>query len=313
LRARRGSDPLAVPAATDAAAQQEEVESESVLADGLSKSKGKAPLSRRQKALTIGGIGATLVLASAIWWVITDKRKAHVNVQAKPGAVVMIDGKRSGTVALDGIRAIKVAPGPHDIYIIQHGYLPWREKVTLKSGEQLAVRPTATFNEASAPLPTHLQIAQMKLAAAKTDQERFWELPYAAKLSMDLEEVEDARKYATELLNLAAQFKSDLGGYGNAIHDGNMVLGRIAVREGHIEEARQYLLRSGKTPGSPTLDSFGPNMSLAKDLLEKGERQAVLEYFQECHKFWRSDGVLDGREHDVKAGNIPDFGGNLVY
>jgi serine/threonine protein kinase len=314
LRAKRDSDPLAVPTSIEAAAQQEQVKSESVLAENLSKPKGKTSLSSRRKALAIGGIAATLMLVSAIWWVITDKQKAYVNVQAKPGAAVVIDGKRSGTVALDGILAVKVAPGPHEIFVIQRGYLTWREKITLKSGERLAVRPSPSFNEESAPPETRLQIARMKLAAAKTDRERFWELPKAAKLSMDLEEVEDARKYSTELLTLAPQFKrDDIGGYGNAIHDGNMVLGRIAVHEGHIEEAKQYLLASGKSPGSPNLDSFGPNMSLAKDLLEKGERQAVLEYFDECHKFWRSNGILEGWEHDVKAGNIPDFGANLVY
>jgi hypothetical protein len=92
-----------------------------------------------------------------------------------------------------------------------------------------------------------------------------------------------------------------------------MVLGRIAVREGRIEDAKRFLIEAGKSPGSPQLDSFGPDMGLAKDLLEKGERDTVLEYFQLCRKFWEVGrrGKLDQWTKDVKAGKMPDFGLNL--
>jgi len=62
------------------------------------------------------------------------------------------------------------------------------------------------------------------------------------------------------------------------------------------------------------MNSFGPNMSLAKDVLEKGERKAVLEYFELCSKFWTMDhGQLEHWKVEVKAGGIPNFGVNLVY
>ena len=55
-------------------------------------------------------------------------------------------------------------------------------------------------------------------------------------------------------------------------------------------------------------------MSLAKDLLEKGERDVVLEYFEACRKFWKmGEDDLDKWSKEVKAGTIPDFGANLVY
>ena len=38
--------------------------------------------------------------------------------------------------------------------------------------------------------------------------------------------------------------------------------------------AAEYLLKAGATSGSPQLDSFGPNMSLAKDLLGKDQRES---------------------------------------
>jgi hypothetical protein len=55
-------------------------------------------------------------------------------------------------------------------------------------------------------------------------------------------------------------------------------------------------------------------MTLAKELLQKHEKDVVLEYFELCSKFWklRRD-RLDRWSAAVKEGEIPDFGGNLNY
>ena len=158
-----------------------------------------------------------------------------------------------------------------------------------------------------------LDKATKKLASASREEERFYALNDAAKESFEVGKIEDARKYATDLLTFAEKFRNDWN-YGNAIQDGNLVLGRIALKEGHTEEAKEFLLKAGKSPGSPQMDSFGPNMSLARDLLEKGEREVVLDYFQLCRVFWKmGQNELDQWTKDVKAGKIPDFGANLVY
>jgi len=92
------------------------------------------------------------------------------------------------------------------------------------------------------------------------------------------------------------------------------VLGRIALRQGQIKLAKEYLLKAGQTPGSPQLNSFGPNMSLARDLAEKGEKDVVVEYFDQCRKFWRmGTDKLDKWTKEVRVGIMPDFGANLVY
>jgi hypothetical protein len=117
--------------------------------------------------------------------------------------------------------------------------------------------------------------------------------------------------YANELLRPGQPDAADWN-YGNAIHDGHMVLGLVAVRHGDIPAARQHLLDAGKTPGSPVLGSFGPNMALAKELLEKGERDTVLEYFSECRRFWKmGQASLDAWSKVVRDGGAPVFGGNL--
>ena len=101
---------------------------------------------------------------------------------------------------------------------------------------------------------------------------------------------------------------------GDAIHQGNIVLGRLALRGGDVEEARRYLLAAGKTPGSSSLAAQGPNMALARDLLEHGESAAVLQYLEECGAFWSGNrGKLAEWTALIRAGLKPDFGVNVVY
>jgi tetratricopeptide (TPR) repeat protein len=173
-------------------------------------------------------------------------------------------------------------------------------------GRSTPVTPTVT------PQQRPNSVSQ-ELAKATTDQERFYALNNAAKQSFVLGQTEEARKYASNLLALLPKFPDDWN-YGNAVQDANLVLGRIAVQEGRIEDAKRHLQEAGKSPGSPQMNSFGPNMSLAKDLVEKGERDVVVEYFELCRKFWRMDrGRLDQWSQEVKSGKVPDFGANLVY
>lgn len=102
--------------------------------------------------------------------------------------------------------------------------------------------------------------------------------------------------------------------HGNNIHHGNLILGRVALAKGDVAEAKRRLILAGKTKGSPQLNTFGPNMQLAKELLEKGERDVVLEYFGLCAKFWKSGRErLDQWSDLVKDDMTPYFGANLSY
>jgi hypothetical protein len=147
------------------------------------------------------------------------------------------------------------------------------------------------------------------------DYVRFISLPMAAKTGWAMGRTEEARGFAEDALTLNEKQSggSPEKANGDVVHDANYVLGRIAVAEGRMEDAKRYLLAAGQTKGSPVLGSFGPNMGLAKDLLEHGDPAAVLEYFELCRKFWTDTAKLDGWKKDVEAGRMPDFGGNLVY
>ncbi len=126
-----------------------------------------------------------------------------------------------------------------------------------------------------------------------------------------------ARNYANDLLAVAQKFaqsaSKDYFNQGDeATHYGNLVLGRLALKDGDAASAKAHLLAMGRISGSSTLDSFGPNMSLAQDLLRAGQHDVVLTYFDECAKFWK-DSKLAVWRSEVQAGKTPDFGANLDY
>jgi tetratricopeptide (TPR) repeat protein len=142
---------------------------------------------------------------------------------------------------------------------------------------------------------------------------RFTLLVDLAKAALKAGDRDKARRYAREQLALAVlpAFSSTAG---LAIFHGNTVLGRLALQEGDNEGAKRHLIEAGKTPGYPSLCSFGPGMMLAKELLERGERVAVLEYLRLCSAFWQTrDQRIDLWIYQVEQGEAPDFGSNLAY
>lgn len=141
-----------------------------------------------------------------------------------------------------------------------------------------------------------------------------------ALAALEAGEVDSAKKHAAETLrNNKDQTNWN---YGNIIHNANQILGRCAVREGKLADAKTYLLKAGATPGSPQLDSFGPQMQLARELSEKGEQETVLEYLDLVARFWanpdertEANSKRTAREHlnqleawktQLRAGKIPD-------
>jgi tetratricopeptide (TPR) repeat protein len=163
---------------------------------------------------------------------------------------------------------------------------------------------------------SHSRVKRWMESQATEPLRRLHALPKRARAAFEAGEVKFAREYAEECLALTTG--SELDEYfrnnGDAIHQSHLVLGRVALREGDLERAKWHLIESGKTKGSPVLGSFGPNMSLAKDLLEAGERAVVLEYLEQCGKFWkRGASALAQWRDEITEGHIPWFGANLDY
>lgn len=116
---------------------------------------------------------------------------------------------------------------------------------------------------------------------------------------------EKAKTYAQELL--VAGEKTNDWNSGNAVHHGNIILGTLALQAGDVEAAGNHLLAAGKTKGSPQLNSFGPDMDLAQLLLERGEKDKVMQYLELCGEFWTKP-QLKNWIATIKGGGTPSFG-----
>lgn len=126
----------------------------------------------------------------------------------------------------------------------------------------------------------------------------------AMEAAFEAGELGDARDYALAILD------GDTASIRDLQHWANVVLGRVALVDDDTEKAGEYLLAAGRALTSPT--ASGPNMLLARELLERGEREVVLAYFEVCAPFWEPN-PLDEWAAAVREGQIPDFGANLRY
>jgi tetratricopeptide (TPR) repeat protein len=142
------------------------------------------------------------------------------------------------------------------------------------------------------------------LELADPKEERCAVLADAALAAFRSRNYDAAKAHATERVQKPGPRSN--WNYGNAVHGGNAMLGRIALMEGNIGKAKRHLLAAGKTPGSPQLNSFGPDMSLAKELLDLGEKDTVLKYLTSCCRFWKRP-LLEGWISEIQSGKKPDF------
>lgn len=176
-----------------------------------------------------------------------------------------------------------------------------------------SLRPVFALLGVPPSTPQEQFAALEKKAAGLKGRDLFYELADLGKRAFNAGQPDKAEAYGNRLLAEAPNYRNDWN-YGNAIFFGNFVLGRVALSRGNVKQASQYLLASGKTKGSPQLDSFGPNMTLAKELLEKGESGSVLQYLELCKNFWEGQQQkLDDWSNEIRNGKTPDFGANLRY
>lgn len=160
--------------------------------------------------------------------------------------------------------------------------------------------------------PPDAAIASLALAhferAAELSDPDFLLVPLA-QTAFNAGVMVEARRYAETAV--AAAGDRIVGGDREG-HFGNTVLGRIALREGRIEEARERLLMAAEFSGGTGVHR--PNMALARDLLHQGESTVVLEYFAHCADSWpRGKERLSRWTAEVEAGEIPDFGSYLRF
>lgn len=104
-----------------------------------------------------------------------------------------------------------------------------------------------------------------------------------------------------------SDLRSSMSG-DRAVHDGHIILGRIALARGDPDEAARRLQLAGQAASSSdgAMATLGPDLSLAQDLLESGRISEVVGFLLACRGAWilgRRD--IDGWVRAIRAGTIP--------
>ncbi len=171
----------------------------------------------------------------------------------------------------------------------------------------------------AAGLSARAQVPEQQNQGSGPGYEMLEDLRVKAKAASDAGDAELATRYASELL--AKNTDASSWNYGNVVYEANQILGLAALKKGDIASAKRYLIAAGKTRGSPQLDSFGPEMTLAQGLLAKGEKDTVLEFLDLVAIFWarpkpghpeefaellrQHAATIEGWKAEIRAGRQP--------
>src|SRR5262249_5418433 len=90
-------------------------------------------------------------------------------------------------------------------------------------------RMFATSSDEKASLAHKALLIRERGVEKATGEQRFYELGDLATAALEAGDVAKAEQYASELLQAGQTYKSDWN-YGNAVHKGNIVLGRVALQ-----------------------------------------------------------------------------------
>ena len=103
----------------------------------------------------------------------------------------------------------------------------------------------------------------------------------------------DTIEIATRNIIAYEELSAVLNLKGDAEHEVNIARGWLELRRNNEERAIHYLMESTKTEGSPVLGSFGPDMTLIRELYKRGRKDAVLEYLEKIKSFWNTNDSLE--------------------
>jgi hypothetical protein len=126
-------------------------------------------------------------------------------------------------------------------------------------------------------------------------------------------DIEKVRTRANLLLRLAKKYAKEER-YSKAIHHGNLALGRISLYMKNLKTAERYLWAASKIKGSNEMKASGPNMTLAKDLLKEGSKEAVILFINECSNWWEGEEArtkMNDWKRTIEENGVPDFKDNM--
>lgn len=142
----------------------------------------------------------------------------------------------------------------------------------------------------SLPIDLLKKLGKTALASGQTDRARTY-----------------ARRYHKRALN---RKNNSWKPHQDPLHFSYLLLGRVALKEGEVEQACTYLMKAADVSPSPSLQSFGPGMSLAYELLKNGENDTVIEYLDEVNTYWKEHDRIERWKEQIRRGEMPKFGYN---
>jgi hypothetical protein len=108
--------------------------------------------------------------------------------------------------------------------------------------------------------------------------------------------------------NYAQKLLRENGTSGDAIYTGNLILAQTSLDKDDVANAKQYLLQAATTSGAHRIEQNGLDVSVARVLFDRGEKDAVLQYLQRGRVLWPQGAQTIGRwENAIKAGRKPNF------
>jgi hypothetical protein len=117
---------------------------------------------------------------------------------------------------------------------------------------------------------------------------------------------DEAAAKARELLELAARHPGDTM-YGDALFEGNVILGKLALRHGDKKAAARNLRAAAETPGSDHIRRGEFEMNLPRALVDWGERREVADFLERmAPKTVRSRQFQDWAA-EIRRGINPDL------
>ena len=200
------------------------------------------------------------------------------------------------TTVLRLLQQIRAAVDRDDLYNAMDPYV------------ELGVSIQAEIDKRKAAPALKLIQLEADYGIRSSGKERVFALLDLPRAAYDAGEYYKAEKYATLLLDSADQcgnnpFRAD------AIMEGNTIKGRLLLQHKDLAGAKAALTASISAAGeSGLIRSYGPKTDLAQDLLNAGERDAVIQFLSSCKPFWAlHGGRLDLWIAAIRGGGNPEL------
>ncbi len=133
----------------------------------------------------------------------------------------------------------------------------------------------------------------------------------AQRISANSRKIRFNIRYAESLLSRHGQPTDPE--FASAAYTGNLILAQAALDNGDTAAAGRHLLQAAAAPGTPAIQQNGPDTTVARLLLQRGERDMVVEYLRRCRNLWPQGVPLLNRwETAIRAGRQPNFNNRVI-